>query len=404
VAKLNRAAFSQADIEDSDRGHPGSDLRDYAAARGLEFMDHTTATGFRGALPGDQELQSNVLRGVLPGGEYGVMAHEGLVIGYTDDSFDWNGEFFNEKVKLRQNWNPMSANMAEVRVPCTVAGVRVPETSGTHPYMRIDTRDSTPPFSFTNRTKLDDLLGIRGWSLWCEPAPDPQTVQRLVAEPIASLIRTHSGDGLFQIVVWWGTLVVRRNGYLRSEAELDELAQAASVVAGRLREVCGALAEPQDFGAELPRPLTSEARELPAGFYPDEPWRKWALETAERHGLALENPVAFHRAFPSAPVPGNAHIVLRGQVPHVGPGRLVLSRERDALRPAVLVAAPPGTEPTPAGGVPFREAGARMEIKDGLRSVWSATSWTGLSLQPEVDTFCRTAGALIAQNGAAPGS
>ncbi|MEA2473921.1 MAG: hypothetical protein QOE06_1836 [Thermoleophilaceae bacterium] len=395
MAKLNRAAFSRDDVEDSKRGHPDFDLRDYAAARDLEFMDHTTATGFRGALPGDQELQSNVLRGVLPGGEYGVIAHEGLEVPWTDDGPDWGGTFYNERVTLKGNWKPFSEISGSARIPCTVAGIRVPETSGTHPYLRIDTRRSSPPFSFTNRTKLDGLIGIDGWSVWCEPEPDPATVQRLVAEPVATILRQHSEDGLFQFVIWWGTLVTRRNGYLRTAAELDELAQAAGAMAARLREVCGSLAERQPFDAELPRPLTSEARELPAGFYPDEPWRRWALETAERHGLALENPVAFHRAFPSAPVPGNAHIVLRGEIPHVGPGRLVLSRERDALRPAVLIAAPPGAEPTPAGGVPYRDPGARMEVRDGLLAVWSATSWTGTSLQPEVDAFCRSAGALI---------
>jgi hypothetical protein len=65
----NRAAFSRDDVEDAKRGAPAIDLREYAARGGLEFLDHATPAGFRAALPCDPGLQSNVLRGVLPGGE-----------------------------------------------------------------------------------------------------------------------------------------------------------------------------------------------------------------------------------------------------------------------------------------------------------------------------------------------
>ncbi|MGH2992421.1 MAG: hypothetical protein ACRDL1_02665 [Solirubrobacterales bacterium] len=105
------------------------------------------------------------------------MAHEGLEIGYSTDSPDWGGTFYGERVRLKGTRNLLfgDAPSALVRVPCTVAGVRVPETAGTHTYIRIDTRRSSPPFSFTNRTKLDDLLDAKGWSVWCEPKPDRTT-------------------------------------------------------------------------------------------------------------------------------------------------------------------------------------------------------------------------------------
>jgi hypothetical protein len=74
------------------------------------------------------------------------------------------------------------------------------------------------------------------------------------------------------------------------------------------------LAEPRAFDSQLPPP-PSDPRDLPAGFHPGEEWRKRALEIADRHGLALENPVAYHRAFPSLPVPGTAYVVLRGGDP-----------------------------------------------------------------------------------------
>jgi hypothetical protein len=58
-----------------------------------------------------------------------------------------------------------SAPTATVRVPCTVAAVRVPETAGTLTHLRIDRRRSTPPFSFGKRTALGDLVGRAGWDL-----------------------------------------------------------------------------------------------------------------------------------------------------------------------------------------------------------------------------------------------
>jgi hypothetical protein len=229
--------------------------------------------------------------------------------------------------------------------------------------------------------------------VWCEPKPKPETVKRLVADPVAELLRTHSDDGLFQIVVWWGTLVVRRNGFLRPQ-DLDELAQAASLLAERLRQVCLPLAEPERFDTELPPPPSS-ARELPAGFHPGEEWQKRALGVAERHGLVLENPVAYHRAFPSVPVPGTAYIVLRGEIPHVGMGRLVVHRERDAIRPAVVMAAPRSAEPTPPGGESFRDQGVRLESANGLLAVWGISSWSGYSLLDHIEEFCADAGAVI---------
>ncbi len=411
MAEHNRAAFSRADVEDARRGHPDFELRDHASWLGMEFMDHTTPAGYRAALPCQAELQTNVLRGALPGGEYGILAHEGLEVGWTVNGSDWGGTFYGvritagggERFRLRDALKPLipgwgvfgrSAEPLPARVPCTVASVRVPETAGTHPYMRIDTRRSSPPFSFTNRTKLDDLIGEDGWSLWCEPKPERETVEGLVAGPVGELLRAHSEDGLFQVVVWFGTLVVRRNGFLRPEG-LDELGRAAGVMAGRLREVCRPLTEPRPFDAQLPPLLSSEARDLPAGFYPGEPWRKWALETAERYGLAIENPVAYHRAFPTVPVPGTAYLVLQGKVPHVGQGRLVIHKERDAFRAAVLVAAPPGVQTTPPGGVHFREQDARLEVADGLLAVWGTTSWSGYSMLDHIDAFCGTAAAVI---------
>jgi len=416
MAKLNRAAFSRDDVEDAKRGHPDFDLRDYAAWRDMEFLDHGTPAGYRVGVPGREELQSNVLRGVLPGGEYGVMAHEGLEIGSLLDGLEWSGTFYGLRVVAKGEGGLLglvpvvnlffgSAN-AKVRLPCTVAAVRMPETAGTLTGLRLDRRRSSPPFSFPERTKLGELVGEKGWDLHALEKPAPEVVERLVAEPVAELLRAHTEDGLFQAVVWYGTLVVRRNGYLRSPEELDELARATSLLARRLREVCLPLAQPQWFDASLPAPPFRTGLPGPPGFFVHNTWIKWAVETAERYGLEPEDPHAYHRAFPSVPVPGIGHIVLRGTIPRLGvPGRLVVHRERmdreailpavEAARPAVVVPAPAGAEPTPPGGRVFREHGVRLEIADGLLAVWSINSYWGNAMAGDLDAFCASAAAVI---------
>lgn len=95
------SALRPEDVADAKRGQPEFELRDYAAARALEFLDHGTPAGFRAALPGRPEVQHNVMRGVLPGGEYGVLANEGLEIGYSIDSLDWNGTFHGLRLVAR---------------------------------------------------------------------------------------------------------------------------------------------------------------------------------------------------------------------------------------------------------------------------------------------------------------
>jgi hypothetical protein len=404
----NRTAFSKADVSDAERGYPDFDLRDYAARRDLEFLDHGTPAGFRAAVPCEEELQSNVMRGRLPGGAYGILAHEGLEVGWTDESPDWGGTFFGTRVTARGDtggllalvpvvgWFVGSAATATVRIPVTLAAARVPETVGALTHLRIDRRRSAPPFSFGNRTKLDDLLGEKGWALYARERPEPDVMARLLAEPVAELLREHTDDGLFQAVVWWGTLVVRRNGFVRAFEELDELARATSLLAGRLREVCLPLAERRALEARLPPPPARSGLDAPPGFLVEDAWSRWAADLGARYGLRSEDPLLYHRAFPSVPVPGVACVVLAGTLPRLGvPGRLVVHREREAARPAILLAAPGGIESTPSGGSAQPEHGVRVEVADGLMAIWSITSYWGSAMAGDVDAFCAAAAAAV---------
>jgi hypothetical protein len=404
----NRTAFSKADVPDAKRGFPDFDLRDYAAWRDLEFLDHGTPAGFRAAVPCEAELQSNVMRGRLPGGAWGILAHEGLEVGWTDESPDWGGTFYGTRVTARGdtggllafvpvvNWFVGSAAAATARIPVTLAATRVPETVGALTHLRIDRRRSAPPFSFGNRTKLDELVGEKGWALYARDRPGSDLVARLVGEPVAELLREHTDDGLFQAVVWWGTLVVRRNGFLRSFEELDELERATSLLAGRLREVCLALADRRPFEARLPRPPPRSGLDAPPGFLVEEAWSRWAAEVGARYGLQSEDPLVYHRAFPSLPVPGVACVVLNGTLPRLNvPGRLVVHREREAARPAILLKAPLGIEPTPPGGTAHPEHGVWVEVADGLIAVWSVPSYWGSAMAGDIDAFCSSAAAAV---------
>jgi hypothetical protein len=404
----NRTAFSEADVPDAKRGYPDFDLHDYASWRGFEFLDHGTPAGFRAAVPCEEELQSNVMRGSFPGGAYGVLAHEGLEVGWTDESPDWGGTFYGTRVTARGEtggllalvpvigWFVGSAATATVRIPVTLAAVRVPETVGALTHLRIDRRRSAPPFSFGNRTGLDDLVGEKGWALYARERPEPDVVARLLAEPVAELLREHTDDGLFQAVVWWGTLVVRRNGFLRSFEELDELARATSLLAGRLREVCLPLAERRAFEARLPPPPPRSGLDAPPGFLVEEAWSRWAAGLSARYGLESEDPLLYHRAFPSLPVPGVACVVLAGTLPRLGlAGRLVVHREREAARPALVLPTPAGSRPTAPGGRGHPEHSVRVEVADGLMAVWSIPSYWGSAMAGDIEAFFARAAAVL---------
>jgi hypothetical protein len=260
------------------------------------------------------------------------------------------------------------------------------------PCLRIDTRRSAPPYTFGDRLKLDEI-GLSGWSAWRDPAPDRRVLEDLLAGPVCELLREHTAqDGLFQVIVWFGTLLVRRNGYLRSPEDLDGKARA-SLVADGLRDACARRAVPASFADPLPPVVWREGKPpMPYGML--EAWRSWAHETAARLGLALEDPVAYHQGFPSIPVPGIAHVVLRGQIPGSGEGPLVVHRERDAFRPAVIVADRAGAEPTPPGGIVHPEEGLRVETARDLRAAW-ISSYSGNRVAGDIHAFCAGAGRAL---------
>ena len=66
----------KGEFENDLTDRPDSDLSAYAAARGLDYRGNRAQMGYVAAFPMTEELQFNVVRGVLPGGEAGVLFHE----------------------------------------------------------------------------------------------------------------------------------------------------------------------------------------------------------------------------------------------------------------------------------------------------------------------------------------
>jgi hypothetical protein len=180
--------------------------------------------------------------------------------------------------------------------------------------------------------------------------------------PIDAILARHRDDPYFGVLLLRGTLIVRRNGYLR---DLDDLARDACALADAFA-ACSR-ADPLPFATPLPAPHTTHPEVTPA-------WRDGYAKLATRLNLTLEDPDAYHLAFPSMGVPGRAVAVMRGELAPGLHGRLVYCAERnlrvaERARGAVLIAR--DAPPTPPGGVFHHDRRLVQEQRDGVTVLWS---------------------------------
>ncbi len=94
-------------------------------------------------------------------------------------------------------------------------------------------------------------------------------------------------------------------------------------------------------------------------------WAEDLRGYAAQHGLALEDPDAWHRAFGRLPLPGRAVAVMRNPYG----GRVVFTTDvpisvTRALRGAVLSPAADGAADTPPGGI--RSEFGTVAVRDGV--------------------------------------
>ena len=97
------AALAREDVPDAKRGRPDVELGDYAANHGLEVFRGAMAAGFRAALPVFEEYRFNVLRGLLPGGCYGLMFHELMEVPHRG-SASMSGSLFGVHARTPGRW------------------------------------------------------------------------------------------------------------------------------------------------------------------------------------------------------------------------------------------------------------------------------------------------------------
>jgi hypothetical protein len=416
------AAFAHADVADANRGRPEIDLGEYAAARGLEALGSTSAAGYFAAMPGEDDLQFNVLRGVLPGGEHGIVFHELLrwsAVGGSPSGGGWfhgvrwgRGTFLRKPDRtsflqaipvfgwLVERKDPTAPEDA-FGIPVTTAATLVPEATAPGD-CSIDNRPK--PLVAPGRTRLEER-GLPGWHLVEEGELPAAFVERLLSgSALRSLLEGERERPFFQMELCRGTLLVRCNGWLRDDAMLDELAGALSGVTADVRAAGLEVAQPRPFADPLPAADWPPEGVSMSGRFPPDPWLVPLHAFAREHRLVIEDRRYYHSAFPRLPVPGRVIAVMRGPLPGTDlVGRVAWHAERpEAMhnvgRNAVLLPAAPRAEETPPAGVSVTGADLRLAVRDGVFAAWTRRDVPG-SGSPR--GYLGTMGDLVARGIAA---
>ena len=223
---------------------------------------------------------------------------------------------------------------------------------------------------------------------------DEAAVGRLLHGPIRALLSGPRPLG-FEIRIEYGQVIVSRQDFLKTDADLDALVAVAEELAVAVRKLC-APAGGTSLAAELPAPAWLEAvRRKPRDahtLWPIGARLDKVVQIADARGLAVEDPRAFHAAFPGLNLPGEAFGVLRGRLPGTAlTGRLVCCAERPLALPddfraflsdpggavgcdVVVVPVAPEAAPTPPEGEPC--GSLRIAVADGVLTAWRVRpSW-----------------------------
>jgi hypothetical protein len=293
----------------SPRARPAGGLDCWAVRRGLTPCGHRPQPGYLSVTcPWSEDVLYSVARGPFPAGTEGVICHE---VRFTGPS----------------------------STPFTSAGLRVPHL-GTLTGLHVARRSERPtgPDGAWREHPLE--LSSCDWVAAVRRHSDPRVVDALLRGPIAELLDGQRAPG-FDLRVEYGQVIVSRQTFLATDADLDALVDVAERLADAVRRLCTSARTLAAFGGPLapPRWLPSVRRHpgdahlvLPTGARVDR-----VVAVADERGLAVEDPRAFHTAFGAINVPGEAFAVLRGRLPGTElTGRLLCCAERPLHLPAEL--------------------------------------------------------------------
>jgi hypothetical protein len=351
--RFKHAAFAAEDVEDARRGGPDFDLRGYAASRGLDYQESGAPPNFETVVPAYPQYVSNSVAGVLPGGAVGVLEHELMEVEVSTGKagprmggalFDEvyvkkDPFFFQPSYWKRAKDEPFAGNA--IWIPTTRLMARVPQAALVPRTMAVQS-DRVPAMG---RYDLD-RHGLSGFALnYGDEAEDPAFLDRLFSGWAGHFL-ARAPYAYVDLDLDSGIVAVRCNGFLRDEDALDQLATAFSQVVAGVRDACAPNLDPRQFDEPLPQAPWVSREHLPSGYLDlmTSPWWEGWRQTAAGLGMTLEDPKAYHRAYPGNPVPSAAVAVMRGATPNGRPYRLAFHRARHphAARAAGVFAAPTG--------------------------------------------------------------
>ena len=343
---------------DAVRGRPDTDLAGWADRRRLHFRGTVALAGLLSVTcPWSEDLLFNVVRGRWPGGTDGVVCHEARIYGAGAEGFfhprEWNGGERNGSrivgaidVIADLSGHPlplMSGGGGELyfKAPYTSAGARVPHlatVTGLHVARRAERFTPTDELFGTWEARPLDDLGVRDhWIAAVRKRSDPATVERLLRGPIKALLSVQQGLG-FEIRIEYGQVIVSRQDFVRRDEDLDALVADAEALARAVRDICVPPTRARALETPLPPPeWLAPVRRRPRKkhtLWPSGALLERVVQVAGERDMDVEDPRAFHAAFPDLNVPGEAFGVLRGRLPGTAlSGRLLCCAERPMVLP-----------------------------------------------------------------------
>jgi hypothetical protein len=421
---------------DGERGRPDVDLAGWANRRGLRFRGNTAQGGHLSVTcPWSEDLLFNVVRGRWPGGTDGVVCHEARIYGAGAQGFfhprQWNGgeregsrivSAIDVIADLSGHPLPlMTGGGGELyfKAPYTSAGARVPHlatVTGLHVARRAERHTPTDKLFGTWEARPLDGLGLRDhWIAAVRKRSDPATVERLLRGPIRELLSVQRGLG-FEIRIEYGQAIVSRQDFVRRDEDLDALVAAAEALAHAVGDVCVPATGARALETPLPPPAwLASVRRRPKKkhtLWPTGVLLERVVQVADERGMAVEDPRAFHAAFPDLNMPGEAFGVLHGRLPGTAlAGRLLCCAERPMALPddyrefltdpggaagsdVAVLAVPadaPATPPEVAGDL-------RVAVADGVLTAWRLRP-TWQANGPALDRLAADVAALMRARG-----